>query len=161
MARIEVIEDRDVDGNLLSEEVVIHPEPSFEEAAAAAGRLTVVDRLDTLPDATVAEVAPLFDDWQPGQQVEVGDVREWDGTLVKCIQAHTTQADWTPPATPSLWVVYRQDSGDVPLAWMPGLELTTTDQVTHDGVTYDVLQAHTSQEGWTPPATPALFAPAT
>ena len=32
------------------------------------------------------------------------------------------------------------------------------DIVTYQGVTYKVIQAHTSQAGWTPPAVPALYA---
>lgn len=48
--------------------------------------------------------------------------------------------------------------GDGPIPWEPGLTLTTGDQVTYDGVTYDVVQGHTTQAGWTPPAVPALFA---
>ena len=42
-------------------------------------------------------------DWQVGEVVEVGDLRSYDGQVYECIQAHTTQADWTPPESPSLW----------------------------------------------------------
>lgn len=34
----------------------------------------------------------------------MGDRRRFDGVLYKCVQAHTTQADWTPDITPALWV---------------------------------------------------------
>ena len=125
----------------------------------AAARLAVKRDLDALYDADAAEVAPLFDPWQPGLTVKAGDVHEWDGTLVECLQDHTTQADWTPPATPSLWKIHRTDDGDEPLAWMPGLELTTDDQVVYDGVVYDVIQGHTTQEGWEPPNAASLFEP--
>jgi hypothetical protein len=26
-----------------------------------------------------------------------------NGFTYKCLQAHTSQADWTPPAVPALW----------------------------------------------------------
>lgn len=134
--------------------------PSRVASTVLAARLAVVDkvRADALTDEDVAGLVSIFPDWQPGIPVAVRDVYSYDGTLVECIQAHTTQQDWTPPATPSLWKVHRTDDGTVPLAWMPGLALTLTDQVTYDGILYDVLQAHTSQTGWEPPATPALFA---
>ena len=30
---------------------------------------------------------------------------QYNGVLYKCVQAHTSQANWTPDATPALWVV--------------------------------------------------------
>lgn len=41
--------------------------------------------------------------WAPGEQVEVGDRRAYQGWVYACQQAHTTQSDWTPPETPALW----------------------------------------------------------
>src|SRR5690606_41881667 len=72
-------------------------------AAAAAARITIKAQLDTIGDAAVAEVAALFPDWTPGAKVKPGDVLAWDGTLVEVIQAHTTQADWTPDRVPALF----------------------------------------------------------
>ncbi len=42
-------------------------------------------------------------------------------------------------------------------AWAVGVAYAVNDTVTYSGCTYKVLQAHTSQADWTPPATPALF----
>jgi hypothetical protein len=44
-------------------------------------------------------------EWVAGESVSVGDERLYQGTLYRAIQAHTTQADWTPPAVPALWAV--------------------------------------------------------
>lgn len=38
-----------------------------------------------------------------GHAYEVGDVVTYQGTEYECTQAHTSQPDWTPDATPSLW----------------------------------------------------------
>jgi hypothetical protein len=38
-----------------------------------------------------------------GLSVVVKDVIWYRGTLYRCIQAHTTQADWTPDITTALW----------------------------------------------------------
>ena len=35
---------------------------------------------------------------------EVGDRRQYEGLLYRCVQAHTSQTDWMPPAVPALWV---------------------------------------------------------
>ena len=37
------------------------------------------------------------------QPYAVGALVTYGGSTYKCIQAHTSQPDWTPPATPALW----------------------------------------------------------
>ncbi len=77
------------------------------------------------------------------------------GVEYVCLRAHTTQADWTPPATPALWQVYTAPS----VNWAVGVAYKVGDIVTYtpDGKRYRCLQAHTSQAGWTPPVVPALW----
>ena len=41
--------------------------------------------------------------------------------------------------------------------WEPGLNLVLGQRLQHGGKLYKVNQAHTSQEGWEPDKTPALF----
>ncbi|KAH7926685.1 carbohydrate-binding module family 12 protein [Leucogyrophana mollusca] len=41
--------------------------------------------------------------WQPGTQYDLGSVVIYEGAEYKIIQAHRSQSDWTPPATPALW----------------------------------------------------------
>jgi hypothetical protein len=78
-------------------------------ALKAAARLDVTDRLrsDALDQATIEAVAGIYDPWEPRLAVTVGQVLRWDGTLVEVLQAHTTQADWTPDVVPALFRVYR------------------------------------------------------
>ena len=128
----------------------------------AAARLDVTDRLkaDALDQATIEAVAGIYDPWEPGLAVTVGQVLRWDGTLVEVLQAHTTQADWTPDVVPALFRVYRTDDGSGPIEWIAGVAVTAGEQVIYQGVTYNVLQSHTTQVGWEPPNVPALYAPA-
>lgn len=42
-------------------------------------------------------------EWAPGQDVEPGDHRSYDGTVYVAVQGHTTQAGWEPPDLPALW----------------------------------------------------------
>lgn len=129
-----------------------------EQAARAATVMTAARLvLDGLPDEDAAAVALLFDPWQPGLDVTVGDVYEFHGVPVECLQAHTTQPDWTPDVTPALWKVHRTDDGTSPVEWQPGISVVAGEQVTYDGVTYTVVQSHTTQAGWEPPNVPALF----
>ena len=41
--------------------------------------------------------------WEPGVDYAVGDQASYDGTIYKCIQAHTSQVGWEPPNVPALW----------------------------------------------------------
>lgn len=41
--------------------------------------------------------------WQAGVAYKVGDARIHDGIVYDCIQAHTSQVGWEPPAVASLW----------------------------------------------------------
>lgn len=63
----------------------------------------------TLDDETALTGVELFPTWVVGKAYAVSDRVQYNGTLYKCVQAHTSQADWTPDATPALWVVVTVD----------------------------------------------------
>ncbi len=58
----------------------------------------------TLDDATALTGIELFPPWKL-IAYSVGDRVQYNGTLYKCVQAHTAQSDWTPDTTPALWTV--------------------------------------------------------
>ena len=62
-----------------------------EEASSFAGDESALDMIE------------LFPRWESGLSVKVGDRYQYKGDLYKCVQAHTTQDDWTPDKTPALW----------------------------------------------------------
>ena len=72
-----------------------------------ADQIAAKVKAEELTDAEVADAADLFPDWVSGIAVSVGEVYRWDGTLVEVVQAHTTQADWTPDVVPALFKVHR------------------------------------------------------
>ena len=49
-----------------------------------------------------------------------------------------------------------------PTPWAPGLQLAAGQRITHNGKTFEVIQAHTTQAGWEPgtPGLDALYKPA-
>lgn len=55
-------------------------------------------------DADALEMVALFPQWRVGKSYIVGERVQYEGKLYKCVQGHTSQADWTPDATPALWV---------------------------------------------------------
>ena len=72
---------------------------------AYAMRAVIEDSVASLDDETAVTVPSLFTPWTVGEAVEVGDRRYYAPRLYKAVQAHTTQADWTPDVTPALWAV--------------------------------------------------------
>lgn len=59
---------------------------------------------ETVTDETALEAIELYPVWSSGISVSVNDRYQYNDKLYKCVQAHTTQADWTPDKTPALWV---------------------------------------------------------
>ena len=59
----------------------------------------------TLNDETALTGIQLFTIWKSEKEYAVNDRVQYNNILYKCIQTHTSQADWTPDATPALWVV--------------------------------------------------------
>ena len=91
----------------------------------------------TLDDETALTGVELFPMWVVGRTYAVNDRVQHGGTLYKCVQAHTSQADWTPDATPALWVVVSID--EYP-EWVQPTgahdAYNTGDKVTHNGKTW-------------------------
>lgn len=57
-----------------------------------------------IDEVTATEHADVFAEWEPNVKYVAGNLRTHEGVLYKCVQAHTSQADWTPDVTPALWV---------------------------------------------------------
>lgn len=56
-----------------------------------------------IDDTTATENVSQFASWAYPVAYAVGNIRQYNGELFRCVQAHTSQADWTPDATASLW----------------------------------------------------------
>ena len=57
----------------------------------------------TLTDEMALEYIALYPDWEVGKALKAGDRIEHEGRLYKVITEHTTQADWTPDVTRTLF----------------------------------------------------------
>lgn len=58
----------------------------------------------TMTDENALTAVELFPMWKAATAYDVGVRVQYNDKLYKCIQAHTSQADWIPDATPALWV---------------------------------------------------------
>ena len=58
----------------------------------------------TIDEVTATEHLEVFAEWEPNVNYVIGNLRRYGEKLYKCVQAHTSQADWAPDKTPALWV---------------------------------------------------------
>ena len=101
-------------------------------------------------------LAPLLTAWTSGETVEAGALRTHDGLPYEAIQAHATQDDWTPDATPALWRRWRAPDA-APEPWVQPTGAPDAygigDRVTHQGQTWESTVANNVWEpgvyGWT------------
>lgn len=64
----------------------------------------LIERMSAeLTDEEAHEAPELFPQWAL-KTYQTGDRVQYNGTLYKCLQEHTAQADWTPDTAVSLWV---------------------------------------------------------
>lgn len=78
----------------------------IEEVGGAANiAFVVMAENGTIDEVTATEHLAVFSPWTDGTAYAVGNLRTYEGVLYKCVQAHTSQSDWTPDKTPALWSV--------------------------------------------------------
>lgn len=79
----------------------------------------------TLTDEQAMEVATVYDPWEvgkaytAGQYLTYGENSVGDPQLYKVVQAHTSQADWTPDKTASLYTPIGLDDSGFPIWAQP------------------------------------------
>lgn len=101
-----------------------------------------------LDDENALEVAAIYDEWAAGRAYAVGDFIRYgenstgDPQLYKVVQAHTSQADWLPDATPALYSAIGLDEKGYPVWSRPtGAHdaYNTGDIVDYNGTLYKSL----------------------
>lgn len=98
---------------------------SITPQRAARLRPMIEAAATSLPDGEAAAAVELFPKWEYPHDYVVGNRVSDDGKLYKCRQAHTSQTDWNPAATPALWVVVdatHAGTQDDPISASRGME---------------------------------------
>ena len=114
----------------------------------------------TLTEEQALEIATVYPVWEANHAYQVGDIISYgtnsagDPQLYKVVQAHTSQADWTPDATPALYDAFGLDDGGYPIWSQPtGAHdaYNTGDIVNYNGTLYkSVIDGNV----WAPDAYP-------
>ena len=111
--------------------------------------------LAAVSDAAALNMYDYFPAWDgAGHAYSVGDRVTYNGTLYKVLQAHTSQATWTPTDAPSLWAKVLTSTTGEPLPWeQPD---STNPYMIGDRVTYNgkVYESTIDNNVWAPDAYP-------
>lgn len=79
----------------------------------------------TLSEEQALEIASVYPAWAPERHYKAGDILSYgsnpvgDPQLYKVVQAHTSQADWLPGATPALYDAFGLDESGYPVWAQP------------------------------------------
>lgn len=108
-----------------------------------------------MDDDTALTGVELFPKWRQGAAYAIDDRVQYNKTLYKCIQAHTSQAEWKPENSPSLFALVLTSEDGSPLPWQqPGSTnpYKLGDRVTHNGFIWESTVNNNSWEpgvyGW-------------
>jgi hypothetical protein len=91
--------------------------------------------LEELSQEEIDELIGLYPLYRVSVWYDVGFVFNYEGTLYRVIQAHTTQQDWEPPTTPALYVVVTPPGTIAPWVQPTGAHdaYNMGDRVSHNG----------------------------
>ena len=110
----------------------------------------------SLSDVDALEAINLFPSWHPDAEQYVKDQRvNYDGILYKCLQPHTSQANWNPKDAPSLWAkVLIPDENVIPEWEQPD---STNPYMKGDKVSFNgsIYESAIDNNIWSPSAYPA------
>lgn len=104
-------------------------------------RALIEQAVKSLTDEDALDGVTLFPHWKVGEEYKQGERVQYNRTLYKVKQAHTSQADWTPDITASLFEeVARPGQGDSPSNPIPynnnNMELIEGKYYSQFGVVY-------------------------
>lgn len=81
-------------------------------------REMIVKASISLSDEDALEAIELYPAWKTGTAYAVDERIRYDNTLYRCVQAHTSQADWTPDIAVSLYAAV-PEPGEIPVWKQP------------------------------------------
>lgn len=102
-------------------------------------RVIIEEAVQSLTDDIALQSVTLHPLWASGVTYAVGFKARHDGTLYKCLTAHTAIDDWKPEVAPSLWAkVLIPNDGTIPAWEQPDSTngYMIGDKVMHNGKTW-------------------------
>lgn len=125
---------------------VTESEEALNAPVMAAAFSVARIQAQTFSDLQALSVQDIYEDWEPDQDYVVNQKVNYvvndEKILYKVLQAHRSQADWTPDAAPSLFAkVLIPDPSVIPEWEQPDSTnpYSAGDKVTHNGKTWESL----------------------
>ena len=81
-------------------------------------RALIEQAATSLSDTDALDGIELFPAWEADTAYAADQRVRYGGKLYRCVQAHTSQADWTPDKTPALWTEVAKP-GEIPVWKQP------------------------------------------
>lgn len=81
-------------------------------------RVLIEKAAQGLDDTDALNGIELFPTWAADTEYTAGKRVQYGDKLYRCVQAHTSQADWTPDSTPALWAEVAKP-GEIPVWKQP------------------------------------------
>lgn len=109
-----------------------------------------------LDDTAAIESPELFPNWKVGVQYAVGNRVRYEGVLYKVLQAHTSQAEWTPDVAVSLFAKVLNPEGEIPVWEQPDSTnaYMTGDKVHYPTIEDPIYESTIDNNVWSPEAYP-------
>lgn len=107
-----------------------------------------------IDETTASENANMFISWSENVKYSINTLLQYNGSLYRVLQEHTSQSDWTPDKTPSLYKVLGIGENGI-LEWSQPISSVDAynigDEVIYNGVHYRSL---IDNNVWSPEAYP-------
>lgn len=117
----------------------------MKRSKALALRALIEKAAASLSDTDALDGVELFPAWAVGVDYALGVRLRYGDKLYRVLQAHTSQADWTPDSTPSLYAEVEKpgqgDTPDDPIPYSGNMELFKDKYYSQDGVTYICIRS--------------------
>jgi RHS repeat-associated protein len=97
--------------------------------------------------------------WTLGAKYSLGQRVQYQGKPYQCQQPTCVAQSGWEPGSPGLLAIWTGVVISGSLGWAPGLSYSRGDLVSYGNQLFQCIQGHTSEDGWTPDATPALWQP--
>lgn len=107
-----------------------------------------------IDETTASENANMFISWSENVKYSINTLLQYNGSLYRVLQEHTSQSDWTPDKTPSLYKVLGIGENGI-LEWSQPISSVDAynigDEVMYNGVHY---RSTIDNNVWSPEAYP-------
>lgn len=119
----------------------------------------VVQNQDMFSDAQALQVSAIYPEWHVDVNYRAKQVCRYNDELYRCAQDHTSQADWTPDKSASLWTKITIDPDTGYDVWQQPTgahdAYNTGDRVLYPDAKGKVYESLINGNTWSPDAYPA------